>query len=64
VQRVHQFNVWVRYYGEGKTVRVGEMTDDKAIGLASSVVTETFIYSVCSHAVHLWRRTDLNHSLW
>jgi hypothetical protein len=39
--------VYVRYYGEDEKKRfVGDMTDERAIKLASSMVTETVIYSV------------------
>jgi hypothetical protein len=67
VQRVHAFNVWVRYHGEEDNLRrlnlsqlakdlaarpskrfVGEMTEEKAVRMASSMVTETILYSVCS----------------
>jgi hypothetical protein len=47
MQQVHKFNVWVRYYGEEKRHIVGEITDDKAVKLASTMITEATIYGVC-----------------
>lgn len=47
VQEVHKFNVRLANYGEEKQVRVGEMVEDKAVELATQMMTETFIYSVC-----------------
>lgn len=38
--------MWIAHYGENKKVIIGEMVDDKAVELASSMLTETFIYSV------------------
>lgn len=47
MQHVHRFNVYVRYYGEPEKKRfVAEITDDKAISLASTMVTETCIWGV------------------
>ena len=46
MQQVHKFNVWVRYYGEEKRHIVGEITDDKAVKLASTMITEATIYGV------------------
>ena len=52
LQQAHKFNVYVRYYGEGDKKRfVAEITDDKAINLASTMVTETVLYGVrCARA--------------
>lgn len=46
VQALHRFNVWVAHYGDAKKVIVGELVEEKAVQLASSVVTEAFIYTV------------------
>jgi hypothetical protein len=52
LQVLHKWNVWLRNVGEEKKVIVGEMVEDKAVELASTMVTETLIYSVCnSHQV-------------
>jgi hypothetical protein len=46
LQALHSFNVWVMHYGDQKKVIVGEMVPEKAVQLASNVVTETVIYLV------------------
>lgn len=46
IQEVHKFNVRLANFGEEKKVRVGEMVEDKAVELATTMMTETFIYSV------------------
>lgn len=46
-QATHRWNVWLKHYGEPPKNRiVGEMVDEKAVALASSMLSETFIYSV------------------
>jgi hypothetical protein len=55
MQALHRFNVWVMHYGDQRKVIVGEMVEEKAVQLASNVVTETFIYMVC-----FFQLNDLN----
>jgi hypothetical protein len=52
LQEVHKLNVRIAHIGEEKTVRVGEMVEHKAVELATSMMTETFIYSVRHHISH------------
>eukprot|EP00892_Ulva_mutabilis_P003565 jgi/Ulvmu1/1580/UM111_0008.1 len=51
-RRLHAFNVWLAHYGENKKVIIGEMVEDKAVTLASTMVSESFIYAVAAGFVY------------
>ena len=57
LQRLHRLEVGISRGAEGKGGRVfvADMTEDKAVELASKVVSEGFLYGVRTAAAAGWR---------